>query len=460
MKEARSAASRRLSVSSVYLQLMADAGRSAPHAPTHPVNHEFATERRLVERACTNSCTLCSLRKARSYASSGNASCNVRNVSNRHKPSLPRAAPVTPKSNDEQTEKTETERREKTERTEKRLAGPSAVRGGKVFIPEGIYAGKQLVWLEEHAGEIGDLHYKLKAEWFDSAFDLKVVAGRSKTPEAILIAFPGNRLLQWPLLNNNSSAVSDAFEALGGQWGRTGDVVTAEEERQKGDQKVSLVYGELHPDGVSKLLSRDSANAATAEHLVDLGAGKGRLVLQAFLTYPNLKLAVGIEFSESRFKCATECMANLARLNPLLFTYSYNRGAARLETRFGNRVMEMRLGDLFGYGSLSSADIVICQTDIPAQRRAELSTMLTKIKCGARLVLYHSLYTLPCTFPIIKTTPTYNHYSPAAHSPSDSPAVQVCSPLHAAVFSRPLATALFRTSWTPHFPIHIWQRTA
>ena len=266
-----------------------------------------------------------------------------------------------------------------------------------------------------------------------------------------VIVFPGNRVLSYPV---HLVGLADALEAVGGKWGRSGDVVSPQEEK-KCEQKASLVYGELHPEGVSKLLSRECADASCADTLLDLGAGKGRLILQAFLTFPNLKKAIGVEFSPSRFKSAVEAMMLMATLNPHLFVYTcvrYSSGVeiAQLETRdTSKRVMQMRLDDLFNYADIGSADIIICETDIPIQRRTELSSKLTKLKLGARLILYHSLYTLPCTFAI----------KPPASSDAKTSSVQIGNAISSATFTRNTHTALFRTSWTPQYPIQIWHKT-
>lgn len=44
--------------------------------------------------------------------------------------------------------------------------------------------------------------------------------------------------------------------------------------------KSSLLYGEVLPDGVAKMLDADHLDAANATCLVDLGAGTGKLALQ------------------------------------------------------------------------------------------------------------------------------------------------------------------------------------
>ena len=52
----------------------------------------------------------------------------------------------------------------------------------------------------------------------------------------------------------------------------------------------SLLFGEVLPDGVSKMLDSDHLDASNATVLYDLGMGCGRLCMQAFLEYPNLDL--------------------------------------------------------------------------------------------------------------------------------------------------------------------------
>ena len=98
----------------------------------------------------------------------------------------------------------------------------------------------------------------------------------------------------------------------------------------------SLLYGEILPagtpscvpsppsggltprvprdSGITKLLSYDYLCAGRAQVLFDLGMGVGKLVLQAFLQYPNLKYVCGVELAISRYNIAEQALLRMASL--------------------------------------------------------------------------------------------------------------------------------------------------
>jgi hypothetical protein len=66
--------------------------------------------------------------------------------------------------------------------------------------------------------------------------------------------------------------------------------------------KSSLLYGELLPRGANKALGGRRLEAYRAQSLFDLGMGTGKIVIQAFLQYRNLKYCFGVELSQGRYK--------------------------------------------------------------------------------------------------------------------------------------------------------------
>jgi hypothetical protein len=76
----------------------------------------------------------------------------------------------------------------------------------------------------------------------------------------------------------------------------------------------SLLYGEVLPAGITKLLSSDYLGACRAQVLFDLGMGVGKFVLQAFLQYPNLKYVCGVELAASRYHIAEQALLRMASL--------------------------------------------------------------------------------------------------------------------------------------------------
>ena len=73
----------------------------------------------------------------------------------------------------------------------------------------------------------------------------------------------------------------------------------------------SYLFGEVLPAGVSKMLDEDHLDAASARVMFDLGMGCGRLCMQAFLQFVNLREVVGVELSSSRTSVAMEAMERL-----------------------------------------------------------------------------------------------------------------------------------------------------
>ncbi len=59
----------------------------------------------------------------------------------------------------------------------------------------------------------------------------------------------------------------------------------------------SLLYGEVLPSGVTKLLDSIHLDASRAHVLYDLGCGIGKLAVQAWLQWPHLTKVVGVEVS-------------------------------------------------------------------------------------------------------------------------------------------------------------------
>jgi hypothetical protein len=73
-----------------------------------------------------------------------------------------------------------------------------------------------------------------------------------------------------------------------------------------------ILFGELLPDGVGRLLDREHLDIESASSLTDLGMGVGKLSLQAFLQYKNLQRVVAVECSSQRFRVATRALEKLA----------------------------------------------------------------------------------------------------------------------------------------------------
>jgi hypothetical protein len=189
-----------------------------------------------------------------------------------------------------------------------------------------------------------------------------------------------------------------------------------------------LLYGEILPGGVDKLFDSAHLNVSTATRLVDLGCGLGKLVLQAFLQYPGLLEVYGVELCQSRFTEACNKFALLAKENPHFLTWSYltsntgvEEGTLVLLSGTANnlvrRTLILRKADLFNCGSLlETADIILCETDVPVYRRSELVRLLTTLQKGSRFLLYHPLSILPDVVVHSDEATIYTHTSQHANA--------------------------------------------
>ena len=215
----------------------------------------------------------------------------------------------------------------------------------------------------------------------------------------------------------------------------------------------SLLYGEVLPSSVVKMLDRNHLDASSASVLYDLGSGTGKLALQgrkpqgcrclprlltlgvvaAFLMYPNLVDVVGVELCHSRFLLGEKAVLQLASSFPadfavvdwtqghtitlastqvcllslvgagvvvlLLLLVSclmpslmlvHNIGAPCQSTRH----LTLRFGDLLETPKIKQADIIIIQTDLPSVVHRPLVQLLNaqSIKTGCRMLSYLNLH--------------------------------------------------------------------
>jgi len=188
----------------------------------------------------------------------------------------------------------------------------------------------------------------------------------------------------------------------------------------------SLCFGEVLPEGVSKMLDKDHLHASSAKVLYDLGMGLGKLAMQAFLEYPNLDKVVGMELAYSRCEKGKSALAQLAEITPSEDTSwkltKLGDGTFKLtETRtisdkheslhsdskvvykpqinpqsqekkiVRERLLEFRRGNLFQATDCKDADIIVCETKIRPSKFKELCLLLNSVKKGARILTYEDL---------------------------------------------------------------------
>jgi hypothetical protein len=218
--------------------------------------------------------------------------------------------------------------------------------------------------------------------------------GAKGEPEEVRLRIPGhesNGFIRYPLSLCTADEVKFRFALLGGPWGM--NVLTDKERAVAEDNRIAFAFGEVLPSAARQIFDRQHLNAADATRLVDLGAGHARLALQAFLEFPNLQSVVAVEYSQSRFDHAKNMLEALAAANPILLRCDSCQ--ERVQMYLYDRLFELRRQDLWDCVCAFDADIVICETRIPESRRGELTVLLSKLKSGARFLLFHPLCILP-----------------------------------------------------------------
>lgn len=157
----------------------------------------------------------------------------------------------------------------------------------------------------------------------------------------------------------------------------------------------SLLYGEILAAGITKLLDSEHLNAAKAQVLYDLGMGVGKLVMQAFLAYSNLKLIRGVELAFSRFQIAEDAVLRLVSLQPDRFEVDERVPGEFIRAhtigKRKRRVLELRRGNMWEMRDISSVDVVVMHTELTATGFPRFRKMVCDLKRGARFVTYQDL---------------------------------------------------------------------
>lgn len=155
----------------------------------------------------------------------------------------------------------------------------------------------------------------------------------------------------------------------------------------------SLLYGEVLPQGVSSMLNKQHLAADHSRTMYDLGMGTGKMTLQAFLQFPNLRRVVGIELAHSRYELAERSLTTLVEFFPDVFSLVFLTKGEKvcLRTRNSERILEYRRADLFRIGNINDADIVVLQTDFPPVSYPHLCKFVHALPQGTRLLTYLNL---------------------------------------------------------------------
>lgn len=166
--------------------------------------------------------------------------------------------------------------------------------------------------------------------------------------------------------------------------------------------KGSLLYGELLPRGVNKALGPSRMDAANASVIFDLGMGTGKILMQSFLQFKNLRYMYGIELSSGRYKIAEEALMRLIQLlGPENFNVQINPGKFIVVREIvsnsdeseesSERVIHFECGNMFSIKNIEIADIVMMETDFPSELNGDLFKLLTCMQDGARVLSYLDL---------------------------------------------------------------------
>ncbi|KAJ8605221.1 hypothetical protein CTAYLR_000465, partial [Chrysophaeum taylorii] len=173
--------------------------------------------------------------------------------------------------------------------------------------------------------------------------------------------------------------------------------VTEEDKRAACEIHGSLLYGELLPRGVNKALDERHLDARRATSLFDLGMGTGKVAMQAFLQFPNLRRVYGVELSSARFKVAEEALLILASSatsshEPNVRVQSHVKGESLTVVKTTTKqTLEIAHGNLFATRDLDHADVVMLETEIPSNAFPQFSTLLDSAREGCRVLTYLDL---------------------------------------------------------------------
>ena len=169
--------------------------------------------------------------------------------------------------------------------------------------------------------------------------------------------------------------------------------ITNEDKCVADESGSSLLYGEVLPRGVCRMLDRRHLDAAAGRTLFDLGMGTGKLAMQAFIQHPNLTYVYGVELAGSRYEIAEAAVLNLVRLYPEDYAVSKHHpdDSIAVATRKDGRILKFERGNLLEAPDLDEVDIAILQTNIPDETYPLLCEKLLALRPGARLLTYLNL---------------------------------------------------------------------
>ena len=190
----------------------------------------------------------------------------------------------------------------------------------------------------------------------------------TKEPEGLPV-LRNTRDEPWTFAEDLSLAFAKAQSVLhdcyGGRTQETGHktlghvCVTDDDRRRATEDRGSLLYGELLPRGVHKALDARHLDAARASSVYDLGCGTGKVALQAFLQFPNLKRVYGVELSLARFHVAERALLALAARDDCDAHVTRREPGSSIEVTSGDQTLTIQHGNLMRTRDVGDAFVAI-----------------------------------------------------------------------------------------------------
>lgn len=138
--------------------------------------------------------------------------------------------------------------------------------------------------------------------------------------------------------------------------------------------------------------------------------GTGKVVIQAFLQFRNLKYVYGVELSSGRYRSrsfflSSQCFVRIAEeallnLVNLLgrdsFEIDHHPGLTLVITEklvgsSGGRTIKIECGNMLKICDLHRADIIMMETDLPSEIHQETCELLQQMHDDAMILTYHDM---------------------------------------------------------------------
>ena len=259
----------------------------------------------------------------------------------------------------------------------------------------------------------------------------------SYTPPRPLPSTPVPPPLLSPSLSKQTSRIAEMIRRLYGLSSEEKghkllghSCLTADDQTIALEHKSDLLYGEVLPEGVSRMFDSEHLDLMTARTVYDLGSGLGKLAMQAFLQYPHLDWVCGVELARSRSLKGFEAVRKLSKLrlssamdggasasstsvvcsgvveegkdgghirltetiqSTASSSSSYSKCLGRSKKSKKHRFFELRCADLFTVVDAFQADVVICETKFPEEKYRDLAHFMSHMKQSVRVLTYEDL---------------------------------------------------------------------